>query len=419
MDGLNIKIPLKIKVGKISLAGIFFSVFLLELFLGGAGRLTTFGPLTLRMYLFIIGLFVLGLLLLKGKKLTKTTVSLMLIFLCIFTLAIVRGLFNSDEYFRIFDDAKMVSFFFILPFFDIMINDYRTADRVVRLLKFCALFMAVAYLIFFVVLNLKLIPFLTIYQAMSKPEYFAEFGFRGEIAMIYKGFVYVAIGYFFYFFSKRGKRNTFKILVIFIAIMLTLVRAYMLLIFGMTFLYVVYRFLVARQNRVLNIVVISAIIITALAFVPAALEQLGNKSISDNIRYVQIQQVAEMIDPISFFIGHGYGVGVPIRPGHMEIMYLELFHKQGMLGLAFWGFLLVYIFFKAYNYRIYCDDRNDEARIDTRPFLFGIAFLYLQSIFNPYLTNSMGMTFLFITLVIFEKLKKFHGQKNLGMHGDL
>jgi len=419
MDGLNMKIPLKIKAGKISLAGLFFTIFLLELFLGGAGRLTTFGPLTLRMYLFILGLFVLGLLLLMGKKLTKTTISLMLIFLCVFALAIIRGLFNSEEYSRIFDDAKMVSFFFILPFFDIMIGDYRTADRVVRLLKFCALFMAGAYLIFFVVLNLNLIPYLTIYQAMSKPEYFAEFGFRGEIAMIYKGFVYVAIGYFFYFFTKKSKRNTVRILVIFMAIMLTLVRAYMLLIFGMTFFYIVYRFLVARQNRILNIVVISGIIITALAFVPVALEQLGNKSISDNIRYAQIQQVVEMINPVSFFIGHGYGVGVPIRPGHMEIMYLELFHKQGILGLAFWGFLLVYIFFKAYNYRIYCEKNEQELAIDTRPFLFGIAFLYLQSIFNPYLTNSMGMTFLFITLVIFEKLKKFHEQKNLGVHGDL
>jgi len=413
------RIPLKIKLGSTSIAGMFFAVFLLELFLGGAGRLTTFGPLTLRMYLFILGLFGLGLLLMTGKKLTKTTVSLMLIFGCVFAVAIVRGLFNSEEYSRIFDDAKMVSFFFILPFFDIMINDYRTANKAVRLLKFSALFMAVAYLIFFMVLNLRLIPFLTIYEAMSKPEYFAEFGFRGEIAMIYKGFVYVAIGYFFYFFSPKGKRNTLKIVVIFVAIMLTLVRAYMLLIFGMTFFYIVYRFLVARQNRILNIVVISTIIITALAFVPVALEQLGNKSISDNIRYMQIQQVAEMVNPISFFIGHGYGVGVPIRPGHMEIMYLELFHKQGLIGLAFWLFLLIYIFFKAYNYKVYREKWNDEIGIDTRPFLFGIAFVYLQSVFNPYLTNSMGMTFLFITLVIFEKLKKFHGQKNLGMHGDL
>ncbi|MFH6603057.1 O-antigen ligase family protein [Maribacter algicola] len=413
------KIPLKIKVGSTSIAGMFFTVFLLELFLGGAGRLTTFGPLTLRMYLFISGLFGLGLLLLMGKKITKTTVSLMLIFICVFAIAIVRGFWNSEDFSRIVDDAKMVSFFFILPFFDIMISSYRMADRVVRLLKLCALFMAVAYLIFFVVLNLKLIPYLTIYQAMSKPEYFAEFGFRGEIAMIYKGFVYVAIGYFFYFFSQKSKRNTLKILLVFVAIMLTLVRAYMLLIFGMTFFYIVYRFLVARQNRLLNIVVISSIIIGALAFVPVALEKLGNKSVSDNIRYVQIQQVVEMIDPISFFIGHGYGVGVPIRPGHMEIMYLELFHKQGLLGLAFWLFLLVYIFFKAYNYRIYCENKGHEAFIDTRPFLFGIAFVYLQSVFNPYLTNSMGMTFLFITLVIFEKLKKFHEQKNLGMHGDL
>jgi len=413
------KIPLKIRLGSTSIAGMFFTIFLLELFLGGAGRLTTFGPLTLRMYLFLLGLLGLGLLLMAGKKLMKTTIALMLIFLCVFALAIVRGIFNSEDYFRIFDDVKMVSFFFILPFFDIMISNYRIASKVVRLLKFAAIFMAIAYLIFFVVLNLKLIPYLTIYQAMSKPEYFAEFGFRGEIAMIYKGFVYVAIGYFFYFFAPRSKWNTLKIILIFVAIMLTLVRAYMLLIFGMTFFYIVYRFLVARQNRVLNIVVISAIVITALAFVPTALEQLGNKNISDSIRFTQIQQVFERIDPISFLIGHGYGVGVPIRPGHMEIMYLELFHKQGILGLSFWFFLLVYVFFKAYNYNIYREKLEDEAFIDTRPFLFGISFVYLQSVFNPYLTNSMGMTFLFITLVIFEKLKKFHEQKNLGLHGDL
>lgn len=363
------RISLKRNKGGTTWAGLFFTLFLLELFLGGAGRLTTFGPLTLRMYLFIAGLGALALLLLLGKKITKTTVSLMLMFIGVFLIAIVRGVFNSEEPSRIIDDAKMVSFFFILPFFDIMISDYKRADKVIKLLKYSALFMAIAYLIFFVVLNLKLIPYLTIYQAMSKPEYFAEFGFRGDIAMIYKGFVYVAIGYFFYFFNPRSTWNGIKILLIFMAIMLTLVRAYMLLIFGMTFFYIVYRFLVARKNRVLNIVVISTIVIGALAFVPAALEQLGNKAVSDNIRYAQIEQVLEMVNPVSFFLGHGYGVGVAIRPGHMEIMYLELFHKQGLLGLAFWLFILVYIFFKAYNYKAFCKNNPTEKTLDVRPFL--------------------------------------------------
>jgi len=201
--------------------------------------------------------------------------------------------------------------------------------------------------------------------------------------------------------------------------MLTLVRAYMLLIFGLTFFYVLYRFLVAKKNRILNMVVIAIIILGALAIVPIALDYLGNKSVSDSIRFLQIQQVVEMVNPFSFFIGHGYGVGVPIRPGHMEIMYLEIFHKQGIIGLIFWLSIFVFLCLKAYNYKMYCIANSIKNPIDTRPFLLGLWFLYLQSVFNPFLTNSMGMTFLFITIVIFDKLKKFNEEKNLGMHGDL
>jgi len=166
-------------------------------------------------------------------------------------------------------------------------------------------------------------------------------------------------------------------------------------------------------------VVISVVIITAIALVPTLLEIIGDKSTSDNIRVVQLRQVGQMVNPMSVFIGHGFGVGVPIRPGHMEIMYLEIFHKQGLLGLAFWFFILTYILFKYNRYRTYCKKMKIESAIDTRPFVYGTIFLYLQSLFNPYLTNSMGMTFLFITLIVFERLKTFNEQKDLGLHSDI
>ena len=410
---------MKVSFKRHSLLLLFFTLMLLEIFLGGAGRLTTFGPLTLRMYLFILGIGLTILLLQAGKKLTRTTVVLMACFLVIYLVAIIRGLLAGAEFPNLFADAKMVSFFFILPFFDIMINDYKAYTRLVKLLKGASLFLAVAYLIFFAVLNSHLIPFLTIYNAMSKPEYFAEFGFRGEIAVIYKGFIYACIGYFFYFFSKPSFRNTIKVLVIFMAVALTLARSYLLLLSFLSLAYIIYRFLVSRKNRILNMFVISLVVIGAILLVPVLLDALGDKSVSDSIRFVQIQQVFERINPLSFLIGHGYGIGVPIRPVHMEITYLEIFHKQGVLGLGFWLLIPTYIGLKYYNYRIYCKKNTDSNPLDARPFLFGVCFLYLQSLFNPYLTNSMGMTFLFIALIVFEKLKKFNEEKNLGLHGDL
>jgi len=372
------------------------------------------------MYLFIIGMMLfIFCFFFAGKKLMKATIIIMGMYLALMAIGIVCGLVNSSDYSLLLADVKMLSFFLILPLFDLMIKDKNMVERIIRLLKLSTLIMAAAYLIFLVILHLEIIPFLTLYDAMSKPEYFDEFGFRGQSAVIYKGFIFMCVGYFFFLFNKRSFRNNLNIILVFSAILLTLARAYILLIFLLTLFPILHRFLFARKNKILNMVVISVVIITAIALVPTLLEIIGDKSTSDNIRVVQLRQVGQMVNPMSVFIGHGFGVGVPIRPGHMEIMYLEIFHKQGLLGLAFWFFILTYILFKYNRYRTYCKKMKIESAIDTRPFVYGTIFLYLQSLFNPYLTNSMGMTFLFITLIVFERLKTFNEQKDLGLHSDI
>lgn len=420
MDAAKLNSGLKLRIRRGSLSKTFFLILLLEVFLGGAGRLTTFGPLTLRMYLFILGMILfIFFFFFAGKKLMNTTITFMGMYLAIMTIGIICGLWNSTDYSYLLADVKMLSFFLILPLFDMMIRDQKMVERIIRLLKISTLIMAIAYLIFLVILHLEIIPFLTLYDAMSKPEYFDEFGFRGQSAVIYKGFIFMCVGYFFFLFNKRSFKNNVQIILVFSAILLTLARAYILLIFLLTLFPIVHKFLFARKNKILNMVVISVVIITAIALVPTLLEIIGDKSTSDNIRVVQLRQVAEMINPISLFIGHGFGVGVPIRPGHMEIMYLEIFHKQGVLGLAFWFFILTYILFKYNRHRTYCKKHNIESPIDVRPFVYGTIFLYLQSLFNPYLTNSMGMTFLFITLIVFERLRKFNEQKDLSLYRNI
>ncbi len=42
----------------------------------------------------------------------------------------------------------------------------------------------------------------------------------------------------------------------------------------------------------------------------------------------------------SFFLGHGLGTMVGAR-GRIEASYLEIFHQQGLLGLAFWMVVLL------------------------------------------------------------------------------
>jgi hypothetical protein len=99
------------------------------------------------------------------------------------------------------------------------------------------------------------------------------------------------------------------------------------------------------------------------------------------------------VTPISVVIGHGFGEGVPIRDNHFEINYLEIFHKQGFIGLVFWFSLMFYIGWLYLN----CKRLGYEKK--ARPFFLAALFVYIQSATNPYLTNSIGLNMIMISIV--------------------
>ena len=129
-------------------------------------------------------------------------------------------------------------------------------------------------------------------------------------------------------------------------------------------------------------------------------EILGDKSDSDSVRYTQMDQVISSVNPISLIIGHGFGVGVPIRKIHMELSFLEIFHKQGIIGLIFWFGLFIHIFIMYINIKI------KKYKDIALPFLLSVIFVLLQSTTNPYMNNPIGLTMILITIVVFSKLNE-------------
>lgn len=122
----------------------------------------------------------------------------------------------------------------------------------------------------------------------------------------------------------------------------------------------------------------------------------GNKSYSDEGRFRQLKEVAGQTNLSSIFIGHGFGNGIPSRPIHMEISYLEIFHKQGLLGLLFWTYLLWLLYQK---YRKATPGGMRDA------FFFGSLFIYLQSLTNQYINNPIGLSLVLLSLVCLDQLK--------------
>ena len=117
----------------------------------------------------------------------------------------------------------------------------------------------------------------------------------------------------------------------------------------------------------------------------------------DELRNLALNQVSQSVNALSLLIGHGFGIGVPVRPVHMEISYLEIFHKQGIVGLSFWGFFLIQIIKLGHVANMKGKKLGD--------FMVITAFMvYLQSFFNPYLNNPIGMGWVLLCYVSCYKL---------------
>jgi hypothetical protein len=125
---------------------------------------------------------------------------------------------------------------------------------------------------------------------------------------------------------------------------------------------------------------------------------MGDRSNSDAIRYIQMEQVMSSINPISLIVGHGLGVGTEIRPIHMELSFLEIFHKQGLIGIVFWLCIYIHIFIMFFNIK------DKRIKNQAYPFVLSVVFVILQSTTNPFMNNPIGLTMILITIVVLSKL---------------
>ena len=140
----------------------------------------------------------------------------------------------------------------------------------------------------------------------------------------------------------------------------------------------------ANGSKVFVILIVSIICLLLCSYFSLFDMGEGRES-GDQLRVLTIEQVVDRITPFSFLFGHGFGNGVPIREVHMEMSYLEIFHKQGIIGLSFWTYLL-------YSICRYYKQVVGKYRRIAGAFFISASLIYVQSLFNPYLNNPIGMS---------------------------
>lgn len=380
---------------------IIFTVMLVEVCLGGGGRFTAWGPVSLRMVLFSGALCTVLFSMLAKEAFPKKYLRLILLFCLMISLGSIIGYVNGAEQTFLWEDVKPLLYFLALPFFSLAIRGPFEMERTAQVIKICGVILAVGFLVIVPLLYFHIVPFSQLYTLnLSRQEFF----FRGELTFFYKGFLYLCIGILFFRFAGPKPRYWLMALLL-LAVILSLTRGFIValsLTFAVYFYYTrnsikayAYLFLALAVGfyggRIIALG--SELINTSPHSNP---NLLGNRLFSDEQRIVQIGEVFDQTSFSSVLLGHGFGHGVPSRPIHMEISYLEIFHKQGLLGLAFWG-ILAWAVWKAY--------RSAASSGLADAFFLSALFVFLQSATNQYINNPIGLSMVLISLVCLDKMK--------------
>ena len=189
-------------------------------------------------------------------------------------------------------------------------------------------------------------------------------------------------------------------LIIFTAIVLTFTKGFLLAL-GLTIF--VYLFILSKRNIKSLLCMVAFCVMLAISiplYIDVYLNVTGDKLSSDMVRVITAQQVWHAATPLSIFVGHGFGIGVPERIIHMEVSYLEIFHKQGLAGLFFW-FIILCVLIGGYS-KATLNGNRDIAL----PFLLSSLFIYFQTLTNPFLNNPIGMSMILISIAVFNFLGK-------------
>jgi hypothetical protein len=357
--------------------------------MGSGQDIHVIGYLTLRMVNFIVAMFVSLRFLILSGEFPKGILFIVIAFTLPLVLSLLAAIIADSDMSLVFDDIKPILYFYMIFFYYFMSSSEKIIQRAFDILLLAGKIMTVFYLIYILLTDVfHIIPYAVAYQTLDAMN---SFMFRGiGSAVYYKGFVFLPIAAVGFFREKQY----FWLLLTTLAIYFSFTRGlYLLLLFGILFFYF--------KTRHIDIVKIIALVLLGLLFYVAA-EQFGifsfeqsfmdNREESDYIRVAIVQQVFEAITWWSAIIGHGFGFGIEARSSYMEISYLDIFHKQGIFGLAVWLLLLVSV--------IYLGKTASMKYKETANFwVTAVLMVYLQSFFNPYINNPMGLTVILMGLV--------------------
>lgn len=383
-----------------------YYIFIIELFIGGGGRLIPIGPVSARMIIFFICILIYGIFYFSKRYQPGIKMALILIafFFTSHLHAIYIGLLSGNDVQIIITELQQAFFLICAPFIAFILRDINMVKKTASVLKLSAIFLSLSYIIVLALLFIGYLNPISFYEAVSPS---GEFFFRTDILFFYKGFIYIALGIIF-FVALQERRWQLWALLLTVALLITLTKGFWI---STSIAAII---LLLQQRRLTLAFLIITLIVLAIILIIGIFPSLdglfeSNQIHSTNKRVEDMKYIYDNITLFTFLFGEGYGSSINNRI-NIENTYLWVLWKIGVLGIFFWFTPLIistYYFYKISKIKI--------PKIASA-YYSGVILIYIQTATNPYLNNPIGLSFVIISIfslrTIYYSLRDPHTDYN-------
>jgi hypothetical protein len=434
---------------------ILLTIFFVELFVGGGGRLIDLGFLSIRQVLFILLLATFSLRIIKERAILNKEVNTFLRFNAVsigvylllfwFLVSAFIGFLNGHPLSIIVMDLFRVIFF--VAFFPMAyyISETRfTKERVITILKYSALAVAILTITISLlgktIFSANFVPFYRFMNTIMNDDLF----FRPSNGVFYKSHLYVLIGLIISLNAvlnrKYTKLDIANIILCATSILWSETRGFLLAFMLSAVMIIILDIKVVVDpikgflNKARSFVqskpffikaLILLFIVVSLPFMykhmtlerfetgvtsdPAQTEpeevegngEVNDVSVNARLEFIMDSKDILLGNTTYLIVGTGYGMEIAGRVNGIEMTFLDVLVEQGMIGLGIWIYLSLIVFF---NYYVAYRKGYKLSSTDISLMAAFMGVLMLTNI-NPFLNNPIGIAFFLIMLVVSNNIK--------------
>ncbi|WHY76921.1 O-antigen ligase family protein [Neobacillus sp. WH10] len=439
---------------------ILLTIFFVELFVGGGGRLIDFGVLSIRQVLFLLLFLTFIVRIVKEKavfdknintfiRVNPVTIGIYALLIW-FVVSAAIGFVNGHPLSIIVMDFFRVSFFVVyFPLAYYISNERFTLNRIITLLKYSAfvvaLFTIIVALLGKTVFVDNFNPFYRFMNTIMNDDLY----FRPSNSVFYKSHFFVLIGLILSLNDILNKnfRKFDVMLTIFasVSIIWSETRGF-LLAFMLSLLMIIIidikvivdpiKGLQSKMKKLLQSqkfikkFAITILVLAAVPFlyknmtlerfeVPSTEEHQVSKhdkghvspkekqpevnDVSVNARMEFLVASKEiLVHPMNLIFGLGYGSEVAGRTDGLEMSFLDILLEQGLIGLAIWCFLFLMVYV---NYYLSFRQGKKITTLDISLMAVFMGILLLTNI-NPFINNPIGISFFLVLLIVSQQKRE-------------